>query len=820
MKKFTFLVVLFAAISVYAQQPSFMTYYQMSPFMQASSGAFKYGLYGFDNPALTSYINSGDFMFAMQDKEINGYNPWGVFTGGPYGGFSMIGSGDKDHSIIDYRYSVAFGTTKTAFGVSYGFVGGDKSHFKRSNTVSAGTLLRPVEYLSVGGFVTYSIDKEDYEGVVDVAIRPFGDRYPLALFADASLMNEQKIDDALWSAGVSWEVVDGVRLNGRYFSNESASVGVDISFGMYGVGVNSMLNSSQEYQSSVISYRAGAIDRTIFGSGFSLPQKFFYELDLSGAISYQRGFFASNTRTLWSVITKIQELTENKQIDGLVINFTNSAVSREMLWEIRKELENFKKAGKEIVMFIDRTGMDGMHFASVANKIVIDPLGMVSLEGYILGRSFYKNMLDKAHIGYEEIRLFKYKSAAESFARDKMSDADREQRQALVDDWYQIAKDDITRSRSITPSEFDNLVNTSFIHNTKKLMDIKLVDAEGRWNNKDSVLNKLYPKIKMMPAIPTFKQPEPFDNQWAYQPKQIAIIYALGECSMDGGINARKLVDDIKFAMTNKNIAAVVLRVDSPGGDAMASDYIAEVMREFKGKKPIIVSQGAVAASGGYWLSMYADTIVAAPMTITGSIGVIASWIYDKGLKDTLGIHTDMVKVGKFADLGYPFQLPIIGLGLPLRNLTTEERGLFESYIQDSYDMFVSKVADGRNMPKDKVKEVAQGRVWSGIDGKANGLVDVLGGLNDAVKIALEKAGIDKDDNYEIIELPKPQFKFDLSLLSMLGIKSESIAKYFAITPYKDVNQAMLESLKFRLENNGKLLHIIPAEYYDSVVFE
>ncbi len=820
MKKFSFLVVLFAAISVYAQQPSFMTYYQMSPFMQASSGAFKYGLYGFDNPALTSYINSGDFMFAMQDKEVNGYNPWGVFTGAPYGGFSMIGSGDTNHSIIDYRYSVAFGTTKTAFGVSYGFVGGDKSYFKRSNTVSAGTLLRPVEYLSVGGFVTYSIDKEDYEGVVDVAVRPFGDRYPLALFADASLMNEQKIDDALWSAGISWEVVDGVRLNGRYFSNKSASVGLDISFGMYGVGVNSMLNSSQKYQSSVISYRAGALDRTIFGGGFSLPQKFFYELDLSGAISYQRGFFSSNTRTLWSIITKIQELTKNKQIDGLVINFTNSAASREMLWEIRKELENFKKAGKEIVMFIDRTGMDGMHFASVADKIIIDPLGMVSMEGYILGRSFYKNMLDKAHIGYEEIRLFKYKSAAEGFARDKMSDADREQRQALVDDWYQIAKDDITRSRNITSSEFENLVNTSFIHNPKKLLEVKLVDAEGRWDNKDSVLNKLYPKVKMLSALPTFEQPQPFDNQWAYEPKQIAIIYALGECAMDGGINARKLVNDIRYAMTNKNIAAVVLRVDSPGGDAMASDYIAEVMREFKGKKPIIVSQGAVAASGGYWLSMYADTIVAAPMTITGSIGVIASWIYDKGLQDTLGIHTDIVKVGKFADLGYPFQLPLIGLGLPLRNLTTEERGLFDSYIQDSYDMFVSKVADGRKMPKDKVNEVAQGRVWSGIDGKEKGLVDVLGGLNDAVKIALEKAGIGKDDNYKIIELPKPQFKFDPSLLSLLGIKSESIAKYFGITPYKDVNQAILESLKFRLENNGKLLHIIPVEYYDSVVFE
>jgi protease-4 len=577
----------------------------------------------------------------------------------------------------------------------------------------------------------------------------------------------------------------------------------------FGVAGNALYNSDNKNLTNAFSIRLGAPDRTIFNDLFESAN--FLKMDLSGEIKYQRGLFFDKGRTLYSTLKKIQRARESNQIQGLVLNFTNTLASREMLWEIRQELQKFRDAGKKVIIFIDRGGIDAYHFASVADKIVIDPLGTVSFEGYMLGRSYYKKMLDNAHIGYDEIRLWKYKSAVENFARETMSEGDREQRQALVDDWYDIAKKDISSSKNLKEGQFDKLVDETFLYNADKLIELKLADTLGRWTDYQKIVNKMIGKTIIFDENYLMERPEPFDDQWAYEPKRIAIIYALGECSMDAGIKARTLINDVKWAMESKDVAAVVLRVDSPGGDAMASDYIAEVMREFKGKKPIIVSQGAVAASGGYWLSMYADTIVAAPMTITGSIGVISSWIYDKGLKDSIGINVDLVKRGKFSDLGYSYQLPILPIGLPVNKLDDEQRGIIEKYISGAYDTFTKKVADGRKVPLDQIKEVAQGRVWSGLDGKEKKLVDVLGGLQDAIEIAKAKAGITKDDNYKIIELPRPQFNISLDLLGMLGVKTDLL---------KSRDNILLESLKMRVESNGKPLYILPMDYYDSVVWE
>lgn len=822
MKKYLLVVLLLIATNLVAQQRSFLTYYQLTPYMQTAPGAFKFGLYGFDNPAITSYLHNGDMQFSIITKEMNGITPWGLFTGGKNGTFGVIRGGDDKGYLADYRYGFSFGDPKFSMGFAYGFVGGDKSRFGRSNTLHFGALSRPFEYLSLGGFMTYSLDKEEYEGVVDVAIRPFGDAYPLAVFADASMFNEQKIEDAKWSAGVSWEVVDGIRLNGRYFSTKAATIGVDISFGNYGVGAISALNSDNKVDYTTASVRVGALDRTIMDFISPVKPKIYYELDLSGEIKYQKGLFFDNSKSLLGILRRIKSLGESKSIGGIVINATNILANRAMLWEIRNELEKFKDKGKKVVIYIDRGGLDLYHFASVADKIVMDPLGGIGFEGYLLGRSFYKKMLENAHIGYEEIRLFKYKSAAEGFAREKMSDADREQRQALIDDWYEIAKKDITRGRSISSESFEKLVNEDLIVTYPKAIDMKLVDYSGRWVDRNKLMDTIETKTILTQFVMDLDEPKPFDDKWGYEPKKIAVIYALGECSMDAGIKARTLVNDIKKAMENSNIAAIVLRVDSPGGDALASDYIAEVMRQNRGKKPIIVSQGAVAASGGYWLSMYADTIVANPGTITGSIGVISSWIYDKGLKDTIGISTDFVKIGKFADLGYPFQMPILGLGLPVRNLTSEERKLYENYINDAYGEFTKKVADGRRTTVDKIEPYAQGRVLSGIDGKEKGLVDVLGGLNDAIDIARKKAGIKDNEIFAVVEMPRPTFNLSLDLLGMLGIQNTEIAKDI----YKMLNNDevkvnyLLQSLKMRLENNGKPMYILPAEYYDYVIFE
>jgi protease-4 len=530
------------------------------------------------------------------------------------------------------------------------------------------------------------------------------------------------------------------------------------------------------------------------------------KLNLSGAIKYQKYIFFDDSQTLSRILFDIDKATKDKSIKGIVINATGLASNREILWEIREKLREFKLSGKQVIMFLERGGISDYHFASIADKIIIDPQGMISLEGYILSRSFYKNMLDKLGIGFEELRYFKYKSAAESYAREKMSDADREQRQKLVDDWYEITKREVCESRKFTPEQFDSLVTGEMAYVPTLAIEKKLVDTVGRWVDVDKIVQSWDKSAGFTSNRGLENDFKPFDDRWSDSRKKIAIIYAIGACAMESGIKARTLVNDVKAAMEDSSIKAVVLRVDSPGGDAMASDYIAEVLRNNTKNKPIIISQGSVAASGGYWLSMDGHVIVASPMTITGSIGVIASWMYDKGAAKDLGITTDYVKSGKYADMGNSFLLPIIPIGLPVRNLNEDERGFFQKSITSMYKDFVGKVAKGRKMKYEEIENVAQGRVWSGLDGKKNGLVDELGGMWKAIEIAADRAGLNMSkDDIQFVELPKRE-AFDFSALfgGMFSIDIKS-----TVDRYND--------LKFRMENVRTPLLVMPLDYYDII---
>ena len=434
----------------------------------------------------------------------------------------------------------------------------------------------------------------------------------------------------------------------------------------------------------------------------------------------------------------------------------------------------------------------------------MDPFGAMILEGYLMGRTFMKGTLEKIGIGFDEWRFFKYKSADESISRDKMSDADREQRQKLIDDWYTIAKSDICEARHLPSEQFDKLINEEVIFLPQQAVEQGLVDSLGRWEIvKELVKKETRSDGSFISARSLEKFNLPYDNHWG-EPPRIAVIYALGACAMDEGITARRLVKDVEAAVDDSRVKAIVLRVDSPGGDAMASDYIAEAMKKAKGKKPVIVSQGFVAASGGYWLSMYGDTIVAAPGTITGSIGVIGGWFYNKGIKETLGMSTDFVKVGTHADFGFGMTLPLIGVTIPDRNLTIDERARVESTLRALYKDFVEKVSLGRKKKTDEIESIAQGRVWSGLDGKQNGLVDVLGGLETAINIAKNRAGIQKDQDITIIEMPKKGFiDFGMFMPKLFGMAATS------------ASDPTVELLKFRLQHNGEPLPMLQLEDLD-----
>ena len=802
MKKLGLILFLIFTTSTLFAQKSFQTYYEMKDFTSASPGAFKFGLYGYENPAILNYNrNVFDLEFITSEalsKSISDFSRWGLFYGSEKMGFGALTTKKGDKAVTDYRISTGFGNTIFGMGLTYGWSAGDADYFGKSNLYTIGALYRPISNLSIAGSYTKALSNSDDEFVGELAIRPIG-TYPLTLFGDFSIMDKQNLEESGWSAGVSWEMVNGIRVNGRYFKDKTLSIGVDLSLGTF--GVSSIAQFDENTKSAYNSYgvRLGGKDRTIFDI-ISIPKNYVV-MDLKGEVSYQKFKYFDNSMTLMSILESIEKAKNEKSITGMIINTSDFSANKAILWEIREKLLEFKKTGKKVVIFIERPSLDLYTFATVADKIVLEDLGSLRLEGYFMGRSYYKKMLDKIDVGFQEIRLFKYKSAVESFSRESFSEGDKEQRQAIIDDWYDVAKKTVSNARNISPEKFDELVNMQISYLPKDALANKLVDQLGRWGDRDSIVRKFDASMEnIIPIQSLFTMPDPIDDQWAYNEKKVAVVYAIGACDMNEGIAARSLVEDLNRAYSDPSIGAIVLRVDSPGGDALASDYIAKAIRQNKGKKPLIVSQGMVAGSGGYWLSMDGDMILASPVTITGSIGVISGFIYDNGLKDSLGISYDYVKRGKYADMGSAYTLPLLPIGLPVRKLNDDEKKQVETSMLSLYEDFVNLVAQGRKMTPEKVKEIAQGRIRSGNAGKANGLVDEIGGLDKAIEIAKQKAGISSKDKYHIVEFPEPRmFNFGAFLPGLIGINIDK--------PKSD-----MKMFQFLIENNGVPMPMIPLD--------
>ncbi len=781
-------------------QINFPSYYNQNDMSLAPAGAFKFGLYGWDNPALLSYLHQPDFYFTWNNRvgDWNDFNNWGIFAAVPNFGFTMYNQSLDKYHITDFKLSAGVGNNSFSAGFGYGWSTGNVTYFNRADVFSFGLIARPNKYVSLG-FVGNLPTNGEREGIIDIALRPFGNQF-ITLFGDYVLSRDMEQEETNYSFGAVIEPIDGFRIAGRYFENKSINIGAELSFGNFGVSSVSHLNKDGKQIYNTYGIRLGAYDRNIFRqlSGNNKVA----EINLTGGLRYQTFRFWDNSNSLIDLIDKIETAKNDKSVSAFAVNMSSAQINREMLWELREKLKEFKSVGKRVYVYIDRAGMDEYHFASVADKIILDPMGTITLNGYILGRTFLKGSLEKLGIGFHELRYFKYKSAAETFSRDKFSEADKEQRQRLVDEYYDVAQQDICEGRNFAPDKFDNLVDSLIAYLPDEAVKLGLVDTLGRWSDISKIIESFEGKSKSLinPAS-LEKYNLPSDNYWSEKPK-IAVIYAIGGTSMDDGIKARSLVKQVESAFADKDVKAVVLRVDSPGGDALAADLIADVLRKNKGTKPIIVSQGFVAASGGYWLSMYADTIVAAPTTITGSIGVIGSFFYNKNLKEDLGISTDFVKRGKFADLGFGFTLPIIPISLPDRDFTEEESQMVESRIKILYKDFVSKVATSRKKSFDDIENIAQGRVWSGRDALKIGLVDVLGGLDKAIEIARVKSGLQKEE-FEVKEYPQRPF-IDITQFfpDLITIKFES-------------KSAFIEDLKLRVEFNGQPMLMLPIDEID-----
>ena len=748
-----------------AQSP-FIFYAERAEFALAAFGGLDTGLYGYANPALLSYVEGVEQGVAWSDSSST--HSWGLFTAMPHLGFGMI-NGRRDR---EYRAGLSSGDRDFSLGVSMGW--GSVRH------VVLGGIWRPGTRLSVGGTFTSTFANEEREGAVDLALRPWGDER-LTLYADYAHTDETEF----WSTGAIVGLGQGLALTGRFFSDRTLSIGLRIGLGAADFQAQARGSTFQTYAA-----RLGAQRGNLFR-----PRARYLSVELSGPVQHRRYAFFDDSQSLLELIALLERARRDPAIKGLVINASGLRISPALGWELREKLRQIRAGGKRVVVYIDRVDISGYHWVSVADHLVLDPAGAIGLQGYVAGYTYFKDALDKLGIGFDEWRLFRYKSATEVYVRHDMSAGEREQLKVLLDDWYALARRDISTDRSLAPEHFDRLVEDTALFLPQEALDAGLVDRLGRWSEIDRMVEDL-------DVVAAASYTRPADRRWG-QRKRIAIVYALGVCAMDTGMGARRLVGEIASACADAD--AVVLRVDSPGGDVLPSALVADAVLQCREHKPVIVSQGYVAASGGYMISLPGDAIVTAPNTITGSIGVIAGWAYNKGFKEKLGLSTSRVQVGRHADLPFGMTLPLLGLRLPDRTFSADESARMERTIRSLYEDFVAKVASSRQIAPDSVEVMAQGRVWSGQRAVQLGLADRIGGLEVAIALAKEKIGLSADETVELMERPRPKlFSSALFRPRLLGLTAQP-------TPE-------LDYLQFRLQHNGLPLLLVPANHIPSPV--
>lgn len=470
---------------------------------------------------------------------------------------------------------------------------------------------------------------------------------------------------------------------------------------------------------------------------------------------------AERSVSLYSTLEAIAAAAEDDRISGIYLKGTPSE-GLATLKEVRQALSDFKASGKPIWAYNTGFSEQDYYLASVADNLVLAPVGTMEINGFRSETQFLANALQKYGIGVQVLRVGRYKSAVEPFIRSSSSPESKQQTEALIGDLWKDFLQTVAGDRAVTPEQLQTLADQGGLIQSDQALSTGLVDRVGFY---DEVLTELKTltgtETEDVEAEDYTDEDEDFFPQTALadyaqsvaddrdleQGNTVAVVYASGDIVMGdeitpGSITSEGLASTLRKVRRDKDIKAVVLRVNSPGGSAIASEVIANEMTLLAAAKPTIVSMGDYAASGGYMISAPGAKILASPTTITGSIGVFGLLLNFQEIANENGITWDVVKTAQFADMQ-----------TVARPQSEAELKIQQSYVDALYDRFMSIVAEGRDIPKSRVSQVAQGRVWTGEDAIAANLVDELGGLEDAIALAAETAEI---EDYQVNEFPKP----------------------------------------------------------------
>ena len=497
-----------------------------------------------------------------------------------------------------------------------------------------------------------------------------------------------------------------------------------------------------------------------------------YRLDLDGVLveqaesdEFTAAFAELSGKTvdkelgLEDVLRNIRLAKENDNIDGIYLKGGSLQGGFASIKEIRDALEDFKESGKFVVAYADGYGQGNYWLASVADKVYVNTHGEVSWSGLSSTLMFYSGALEKLGVEMQVVKVGTFKSAVEPYIRKDMSDANRLQMNVLLQDIWQGVVADVAKSRNLTEEELNRLADLNMAYQSEDVLQKSgLIDSMIYLQDMETVLTNLCDtknyKLVSHSSMLSVKSAE------KYEKNKIAVIYAEGDITDESGngIVGKKMVSLIDKVAKKDNVKAVVFRVNSPGGSAYASEQIWHALSLLKEKKPLVVSMGDYAASGGYYISCLADTIFAQENTLTGSIGIFGLIPSYGKLAGKLGLTFDGVQTNKMGRME---------TNMVIKGMSKEERDLLQGTVNRGYELFVSRCAEGRDMTTEQIKKIAEGRVWSGKRALELGLVDAIGNIDDAVCAAAQMAQV---ENYQVVTYPEAKDKLTKVIESFSGV--------------------------------------------------
>ena len=730
----------------------------------------------FFNPAgLGAVPRSFNFHYLRASEDNFGVDD-AFFISAAKAGFGMEFATGEDG--IDFnRYTLSSGSgigPSIYWGTGYSWINSDDQAYDKFTSWSLGLMFRR-RYLSTA-IVARNLNRPRFYGEklgrtydFGVAIRPSISRLTFSIDA----RKVEKVEGFDVNFAVEMRPFRWLTLRGSLNDDSSFDLCFGVNFRQFGTGIYNRFDANQEYHRSV-----GYV---------SLSQA------LHTTRHIRRNAFLEVQMAEIEKTLKVAK--RDREIVGALIHIGGSRYGMGRLQEIREAILDFKASGKKVVGYMTNCSTGNYLLASVCDRIVLHPSGEVRLIGIRSEISFYKGVLNKLGIRADLEHIGEYKSASDIFTREQMSQAHREVQNAILDDLYDQLTQLIADRRNWNQDDVKRLIDQGPF-TAKQALAHGIVDQLAYRDELRGIAKELTRKNCRLVKARQYLGIIEYQHDWEVPLPKIVIIEAegmmmTGESFTDPftgtkTMGASTITRAIRNVRKDSSVKAVVLRIDSGGGLAIAANTIWRELIRLKSAKPLIVSMSDVAGSGGYYIAAPADIIVAEPGTITGSIGVISGKYSLKGLYNKIGLHKEIIKRGKHADFYTDYG-----------DYPAEEREIIHSQIEEIYEDFISKVAEGRGMTKEAIDQIGQGRIWTGKQAKKIGLVDELGGLNLALSIAREKAGLARKE-VQLIRLPKQgvweqwldAFHAVQSIRSSTGWKPPSFAeavtehRTFLVMPY------------------------------------